>query len=114
MVEKKKFGTIVLVDFPFSDGIRSKVRPALIISSHSDGDLLLARITSAPRESSFDVPLLDWEPSNLMFDSVVRVNKLTTILQSSVIRTIGGLSAADRRQVFFALRDFVASLETDE
>ena len=110
MAQEKKFGEVVLIDFPFSDGIHSKLRPALILSSHSDGDLLVARITSTPRESAFDVALTDWESSNLMFPSVVRVNKLTTLLHSAVVREIGALSERDSSQVIKSLMNFVVSL----
>ena len=42
-------GDIVAVDFPFTDGVDSKVRPALVISNklvNSSGDVIIALITS--------------------------------------------------------------------
>src|SRR5205807_6093183 len=93
------FGEIIIIDFPFSDGLRSKPRPALVIASHPDGDLLVARITSNPRESEFDVTLQDSAFSNLMFDSVVRVSKLATVLKEAVKKKIGKLSEQDKKNV---------------
>src|SRR5437868_5209932 len=101
------FGEIIICDFPFSDGIQSKPRPALIFTSHPDGDLLVARITSNPRENEFDVSLKDSAFSNLIFDSVVRVSKLATITTSSAKKKIGTLSVRDKKAVKEALHSFV-------
>jgi mRNA-degrading endonuclease toxin of MazEF toxin-antitoxin module len=103
------FGEIIICDFPFSDGVRSKPRPALFLTSHPDGDLLVARITSNPRETEFDVTLKDSALSNLIFDSVVRVSKLATILPTSAKKKIGSLSERDKKEVKEALRSFVES-----
>jgi mRNA interferase MazF len=105
------FGEIAIVDFPFSDGVQSKPRPALVLTMDSDGDLLVARITGNPPEPRFDVVLYDWYSSNLMFESVVRVSKLATLLPSAVKRKIGKLSSHDRERVIAALRTFVDSLD---
>jgi len=41
-----KFGQVVLLRFPFTDGITFKRRPALIITDSGDGDVIVCRITS--------------------------------------------------------------------
>jgi mRNA interferase MazF len=104
------FAEIIIVDFPFSDGLRSKPRPALVLACDKDNDLLVARITSNPPETEFDVALQDSAFSNLMFDSVVRVSKLATIISSGVKKKIGVLSESDKKAVQKALRGFVESL----
>jgi mRNA interferase MazF len=105
------FGEIAIVDFPFSDGVQSKPRPALVLTMDSDGDILVARITGNPPEPKFDVVLYDWYLSSLMFESVVLVSKLATLLPSAVKKRIGKLSDLDRKRVIDGLRAFVDSLD---
>jgi len=45
-MERLTFGDIVLLKFPFTDGISFKKRPALIINDYDDGDIIVCRITS--------------------------------------------------------------------
>ena len=52
-------GTIVLLKFPFSDGISYKRRPALVLKDFEDGDLLVCRITSMLYTSKYDIYLND-------------------------------------------------------
>jgi hypothetical protein len=40
-VEDIKFGDIVLLKFPFVDGITFKKRPALVIQASEDNDLIV-------------------------------------------------------------------------
>lgn len=41
-------GSVVLVQFPFSDLSRSKLRPAIVIANVEHGDWILCQITSQP------------------------------------------------------------------
>lgn len=91
-------GDLVLVDFPFTAGL-SKVRPALVILDTGDSDVLLARVTTQPYASVYDVPLTAWQQAGLLAPSVVRLHKLATIAKSRVQRRLGSLDATDRRQV---------------
>ena len=104
------FGEIVIVNFPFSDGVQSKPRPALVLTKDSDGDVLVTRITSNPPESAFDILLSDWQESNLMDVSAVRVSKLAMLLPSAIKRKIGTLSKRDQERVLAGLHAFVDSL----
>jgi mRNA interferase MazF len=112
VAEEYRFGNIVLVEYPFSDGIREKLRPALVISSQNDGDILLARITSQFPKTPRDIPLTDWKASNLMLASTVRLEKLTNILTKRVDAKIGKLSDRDRKQIIAGLRAFIDGLES--
>ena len=44
-----RFGDVVLLDYPFTDGVGSKRRPGLVLIPENDGDILFARITSQER-----------------------------------------------------------------
>ena len=56
-----EYGDIVIVDFPFSDWSKSKRRPALVLAHDLEDDVVLARITSKPRESATDWAMQDWK-----------------------------------------------------
>ena len=92
-------GEIVLIAFPFSDQVRKKRRPALVLLDAGDDDILVARITSKLVQTPFDVPLLEWQQAGLLMQSVVRLHKLATIEKSLVERRIGVLETQDKRQI---------------
>lgn len=84
-----RFGDIVLIKFPFTDGKNYKKRPALIINVFEDGDIIVCRITSQIYETPFDVNLDLWEKFGLKLPSVIRVHKLAT-LDKDLVETILG------------------------
>jgi mRNA interferase MazF len=110
MAQDFRFGEIVIVEYPYSDGIRSKYRPALVLTSHADGDLLLARITTKPPVDPYDIALTGWLESKLMAPSCVRLTKLSTLLDTRAKSKIGILSDADRKNVLRMLRSFIESI----
>ena len=105
-----RLGDIVIVEFPFTDGLQSKRRPALALSTDSDGDVLLARITSKHLTSPGDVVLQDWAQLGLRLPSIVRFSKLTTLHEWRVKQLIGTLPSNDCEQMIAALHELVDSL----
>jgi len=105
------FGDIVIVDFPFSNLSGSKRRPALVLTHDLEDDVVLARITSKPRESSSDSPILDWKESKLLFPSTVCMAKLATLSITLVEKKAGEFSRSDSESAVAALRSFVDSLK---
>ncbi len=106
-----RFGDIVLVDFPFSDGSATKRRPALVISHDAEDDILLARITSKPKESTFDTQLTSWKESKLLFPSTIRIGKLATLSENLVNSKIGELSKKDQTGVIEAFERLIALMK---
>jgi mRNA interferase MazF len=106
------FGDIVIVDFPFSDWSRSKRRPALVLAHDAEDDVVVARVTSKPRESELDATMQDWKQSKLLFPSTICLGKLATLSLSLVEKKSGELSARDRAAALKALHAFVESLES--
>lgn len=102
-------GDVVLVDFPFAGGGTSKVRPALVVQNDRDNGRLtntvVAMITSRtqratePTQLLLDVSTPEGKQSGLIMNSVVNCVNLFTIEQRKVLRTLGRLSPALRRQV---------------
>lgn len=106
-----QFGDIVLIDFPFSDSIRTKRRPALVIYQDGEDDILLARITSKPKESLFEAKITNWKESKLLFPSTVRLGKLATLSIDLIEIKIGELTETDRSEVIATLEKLVASIK---
>ncbi|HZG39869.1 MAG TPA: type II toxin-antitoxin system PemK/MazF family toxin [Nodosilinea sp.] len=96
-------GEVVLLAFPFTDGVRQKQRPALVLLDAGDPDIVVARITSQPYSTPFDVSLLDPAQAGLLLASVVRLHKLATLEKEMVNRRLGSLSARDWANVNAAL-----------
>jgi mRNA interferase MazF len=90
-----KFGDIVVINFPFSNGQGSKRRPAVVLKDTADGDILIAKITSKIYNSQFDAKIKDWQLAGLLSESVIRVHKIQTIHSSLIFAHIGSLSHSD-------------------
>lgn len=53
MVTTYQPGDVVLLAFPFTDGVRQKQRPALVLLDPGDPDIVVAGITSEPYTTAF-------------------------------------------------------------
>lgn len=102
-------GDLVLVEFPLTTSGSGKPRPALVILDTGDADVLLARATTQQHASAFDVALTEWKAAGLLAPSHVRLHKLATLAKSRVLRRLGSLDAADRKQVAAILTKLAAS-----
>ncbi len=72
-------------------------------------DVLLARVTTQPKNSLFDISLANWQQAGLLAPSIVRVHKLATIAKSRVMKRLGTLTSSDRQQVAPAFRQIAGS-----
>ena len=102
-------GSVVIVSFPFSDLSGAKRRPALVLATLPRGDLVLCQITSRPVTSSHAVRLTDddFERGNLRTASTIRTDKLFTLHESLVLRTVGVVSRAKLQEV---LQDVISGV----
>ena len=92
-------GDVVVVDVPYLDASRSFRRPALVVADTSQMlDTIIAAISSRIRSPLpavhyvIDEHHRDWTTSGLRLESVVRCDRLFTIHDSQIHRTIGRLS----------------------
>jgi mRNA interferase MazF len=96
-----------LVPFPFTDLSATKTRPAVVVSTdayrHETGSFLVAMITAASHDTSYDYALRDWQAANLLKPSWVRA-KIATIQPSLIRFRPGTLSADDLAHVDARLR----------
>jgi len=97
-------GKIVLIPFPFTDLSSSKLRPALVLYS-GKYDLILAFISSQTRyETTREGVMVQkdnpgFDGSGLKLDSVIRLDKIATVLKDLVIAELGELDPACRDEV---------------
>jgi len=92
-------GEVLLVSFPLSGGGAPIKRPALVILDTQDADVLLARITTQPYTTLYDVAISDWSGAGLLAPSTVRLHKLATLEKNLIRRSLGALQIADRAAV---------------
>ena len=104
-----KPGTIVLVNFPFTDLQSSKVRPALVITKKGDDVIILgifSKTIDELRESWIKVDAVgpDFQQTGLKKTSVIKTEKIAVIHQSLVRKELGSLSSELMEQVRKTLR----------
>lgn len=103
---------VVVVDFPFVEQVRSRKRPALVVSrdgfNAETGTAIVAMITrgTAPPRTG-DVPVGDVVTAGLNKPSKIRM-KLHTV-ETGALRTVGSLAGADRAAVEAALRSVLCA-----
>lgn len=110
MIER---GDIVLLDFPFTDGKQSKVRPALVIQNDADNRRLkktiVAMITgnlqraNEPTHMLID-PATSDQSSGLSGPSLAAFVNLFTVDQAAMLRRLGRLDATRLDHVDRCLR----------
>ena len=94
-----KFGDVVLLKFPFTDGKNFKKRPALILRNTNDGDIVVCRITGKLYNSPFDLNLKNWNQYGLRLPSIIRIHKIVTLESNMLEQKFGTLSASDKSKV---------------
>lgn len=95
--------SVVIVPFPFTESIRTKRRPALVLSTEKHqietGHITLLMITSANHSSwPSDLIISNLEPTGLSHSSIVR-QKIFTLDLNIIQGALGDLAAADVKQV---------------
>jgi len=89
-------GDIVLIPVPFSDLSASKKRPVLVLSNNNYNttkpDMIVVAITSNLTQQGISISSSDMITGQLPKPSVIRSDKVYTLDQSIVIKSIGHLS----------------------
>jgi|SRR3989344_6351761 len=99
-------GTIVLVEFPFSNLKGHKIRPALVLAKVEFGNLVLCQITSKSYSSktAIRIEISDFSEGQLPIISYARPDKLFTADASIIKSNAGRLNSAKRRAVLARVR----------
>ncbi len=103
---------VVVVEFPYIEGMDSKRRPALIISSdrlHKDHGLYwTAMITTAKAGvRPDDIAVTNRTQAGLPEDCVIRVPRMSAFLENQILRRLGAISTKDRNAVSALLRRYL-------
>jgi mRNA interferase MazF len=94
-----EFGDVVLVHFPQSGMVTRKQRPGIVVLDIGDSDLVVAPVTSKPRNQAGDVSLTSLTGTGLIRPSWMRLAKVATLLKIDIVRPLGRLTPADRNQL---------------
>ena len=96
-------GEIVLIPVPFTDLSSSKKRPVLIISSDKynaeSQDMIVVAITSNPTQTGIPIINSDMISGQLPKPSIIRSDKIYTLNQGIVVKSIGSISKTVRDSV---------------
>ena len=105
-MEKLAVGTIVLVNFPFSNLKGQKIRPAFVLAAVEFSNLILCQITSRPYSSktAIRIELKDFKKGSLPVTSFVRPDKLFTADDSIIEGIAGELNIKKRRTILRKVR----------
>ena len=89
-------GEIVLLPVPFTDLSSLKKRPVLIISDDKynvgSQDMIVVAITSNPTQTGIPITNSDMTSGQLPKPSIIRGDKIYTLNQGIVIKSIGSIS----------------------
>jgi mRNA interferase MazF len=92
-------GDLLLAEFPYAGGEITKRRPALVLLDSGDADIVLARITTQPHKTVYDVNIVHWQSCGLRAPSFIRLHKIVTSEKTQVLRVLGSLHPADRQNL---------------
>ena len=99
---------VILVRYPFSNLLGSKVRPAIVVNaSHTSQDVIIVPLTSKVSALlAGEFVLADWKGAGLNVASAVK-RGLYIVHRSLVIKSVGGLSASDSGSLDTSLRGWL-------
>ncbi len=93
-----KPGDIVLVNFPFTDLVSSKVRPAIVMTITGADVIILGIFSKIPdniKKSHFVISETDdyFSKTGLKKKSIIKTEKIAVIHNSNIRKTLGNLPA---------------------
>jgi len=88
------FGEVFICQFPFTSGVASKIRQALVLFDLQQ-DAIICRVTSVLHTGPLNVTIADWQAAGLLKPSIARLDRLVTAERSVFIRRLGVLSPVD-------------------
>lgn len=102
-------GDIIIIDFPFSNLMQVKRRPALIIKVPRGEDVIICQITAESQEKDVEISLKNNEfvKGGLRRDSYVRIDKITTIRRTRIKYKIGSLKPEKFKEIIDKIISFL-------
>jgi mRNA interferase MazF len=113
---------VVLVAFPYTDGSRGKVRPALVVQNDRNNQRLqntiiamisgnIQRAEHEPTQFLLDPDTPEGKTSGLFGPSAVKCENLFTIAQNDILRGLGSLSPTQLTQVDACQRSAIGPVD---
>jgi len=95
-------GEIVILEFPFSNLIEVKRRPALIIKVPNGDDVIVCQITGKPYEKLVEILIKkeNFISGSLKVDSYLRIDKIFSVEKSLIKYKIGMLRKEKFLEIF--------------
>lgn len=105
-MEKLAVGSVVSVNFPYSNLKGQKIRPALVLANVEFDNLILCQITSRSYTSKTAIKIdsKDFEEGSLPVTSFVRPDKLFTSDPEIIKSVIGKLSPKIKTKIIKSVR----------
>ena len=102
-------GDVVVLEFPFSNLIKSKRRPSLIIKVPKGDDLIVCQITGNSYDKFVEVPIKkeDFNKGNLKVESYVRLDKIFSVEKSLIKYKAGSLKKEKFNQILDGVCSFL-------
>ena len=103
---------IVLIQFPFSDSLQSKVRPVIVMSNDNYNrkfnDFIAIPLTSnlEQRDHALIITNKEMESGNLVVDSQVKVDRIYSLEQGQIVKKIGRI----KKETHKNLRDMLLKI----
>jgi mRNA interferase MazF len=105
-------GEVVLIRFPFTNGVGEKQRPALVISgvwhNRNRTDCIFASITSAVRipieQDQLHIIGKEVQEAGLAKESVILLGQIFTLEHSRIVRRLGRINRSTLTKVYDCLR----------
>ena len=102
-------GDVILVPYPFGNGVGGRKRPALVVScdtyNQGTGELVIAQMTSRmstpPRQGDYRIE--GWREAKLPRPALVRA-RLATVESSLVFRRLGALTEQEFQAAHAAVK----------
>ena len=103
---------VVVVEFPYIEGMDSKRRPALIVSTdrlhRGHGLYWTVMITTAKAGvRPDDIAVTNRAQAGLPEDCVIRVPRMSAFLEYQIVRRLGAIAAKDRNAVTALLKRYM-------
>jgi mRNA interferase MazF len=107
-MERPVIGSIIVVNFPFSDLTKSKLRPAIVLAEVDRDDWIFCQVTSKPYSDPFaiEIDTHSFMNGKLPKISYVRPGKIFTGNISLITKIIGQLNFLTISKISNASIDF--------
>ncbi|MEK6898055.1 MAG: type II toxin-antitoxin system PemK/MazF family toxin [Nanoarchaeota archaeon] len=108
-MERLVKGDVIIIDFPFSNLVQVKRRPALIIKVPRGEDVIVNQITGKSYESSVEISInkKDFREGGLKVNSYLRLDKIFSIEKSLIKYKIGSLKPEKFKEIMNKIISFL-------